>query len=497
MTVPSRASKPGLAVYRPLMTLKFPSYSMTSKAERIGGMSGCLLTLTTAALTACGGAEPSAETNVAGYQTVAVEPNDFVLDKMQIVRYGKGNSWITKTISGPGHCTNRFFGRDPAVGTVKRCDVVGTPVAAAPTPSPAPGPAVPPSTPAAPTPVEPEPTPAPVPAPVPAPAPASPPAPAPGSTVAGAPSVDITKMPTGVPGFAVDMLGPTADLGSASDMGAFRTICDFSHMAFDDPIVFPGQPGRSHLHAFFGNSGTNAGSTAASIAGTGNSTCRGGTINRSAYWVPAVIDTKDGTPVKPRIAIIYYKNGAFVSPGDIQPFPQGLRMIAGSASGSAPVLWGPAEFNCSGTKMGSYDNFPAGLTPYSLPNCPAGTELWANVIFPNCWDGKNLDSPDHKSHMAYWPIPNPYGGKCPPSHPVSVPQITIQAVYPVTEANAPLRWRLASDNYDKSIPAGYSMHGDWFNGWKPEIMNAWVTNCDRASKDCSAHLLGDGRQMLF
>jgi hypothetical protein len=27
--------------------------------------------------------------------------------------------------------------------------------------------------------------------------------------------------------------------------------------------------------------------------------------------------------------------------------------------------------------------------------------LQLDVIFPDCWDGRHLDSPDHKSHMAY------------------------------------------------------------------------------------------------
>lgn len=31
--------------------------------------------------------------------------------------------------------------------------------------------------------------------------------------------------------------------------------------------------------------------------------------------------------------------------------------------------------------------------------CPAG--IMVNVRFPTCWDGKNLDSPDHMSHVAY------------------------------------------------------------------------------------------------
>ncbi len=93
-------------------------------------------------------------------------------------------------------------------------------------------------------------------------------------------------------------------------------------MTFDDPIVYPGQPGRSHLHTFFGNTGTNANSTASSIANTGNSTCRGGTLNRSSYWVPAMIDTRTGTPVKPTTSNFYYKTGGRAGPSSVQPMPR-------------------------------------------------------------------------------------------------------------------------------------------------------------------------------
>ena len=258
-------------------------------------------------------------------------------------------------------------------------------------------------------------------------------------------------------------------------------------MAFDDPIVYPGQPGRSHLHAFFGNTGTSANSTAASIASSGNSTCRGGTANRTAYWVPAMIDTKDGTPVAPDQIIVYYKVGyRGPKPSDVVPLPQGLRMIAGDPTASAGVLWGPVVYKCDGVSPGP--------DPYSIPNCAVGHSIWANVTFPQCWDGVNLDSPDHRSHMAYFPIPSP-DGKCPASHPIALPEVAFNVVYTVNESDAPLRWRLSSDVYDKSLPGGYSFHGDWFNGWKADIMSTWVRNCDDASKDCLAHLLGDGRMM--
>ena len=46
--------------------------------------------------------------------------------------------------------------------------------------------------------------------------------------------------------------------------------------------------------------------------------------------------------------------------------------------------------------------------------CPGG--MRAQVYFPSCWDGVNLDSPDHKSHVSY-PIGLYNDGACPPSHP--------------------------------------------------------------------------------
>jgi hypothetical protein len=328
-------------------------------------------------------------------------------------------------------------------------------------------------------------------APAPAPTPSPAPAPATKATMtASFPSIDTARIPVGSQGVATDLVVATSETPSVSGdgTGAFRTVCDFSHMAFDDPIVYPGQPGKSHLHAFFGNTGTNANSTAASIANTGNSTCRGGTINRSGYWAPAIIDTLDGTPVTPQSMVIYYKTGYNgVRPGDIKPLPQGLRMIAGDSKNSGPYQWGgPAHFACIEPVSGT------GPSTQNVPTtCPTGNAIWAAVTFPQCWDGINLDSPDHKSHMSY-----PVNGGCPSTHRVAVPEITVNVLYSVTDMKALARWRLASDTYDPSIPAGYSSHADWFNGWKAQFMDAFVQNCDQPPKDCHAHLLGNGQKML-
>jgi hypothetical protein len=51
---------------------------------------------------------------------------------------------------------------------------------------------------------------------------------------------------------------------------------------------------------------------------------------------------------------------------------------------------------------------------YIDANCPDGLRL--EVVFPSCWDGKNVDSADHVSHMAYPDLVQ--AGECPETHPV-------------------------------------------------------------------------------
>ena len=265
-------------------------------------------------------------------------------------------------------------------------------------------------------------------------------------------------------------------------------------MSFDDPIVHPGQPGRSHLHTFFGNTGTDANSTAESLRSTGNSTCRGGIANRSAYWVPTLIDTRDHTPLKPDSFLAYYKHGSLPGPS-VQPLPAGLRIVAGdpNASGPHPEVFS-SRWKCIGGPNKQNDLYQA-----SIGNCDVGAQLYQEVFFPQCWDGVNLDSPDHKSHMSYAVrVTNADGGsttQCPKTHPVALPQITFNVTYAVREKDAPLHWRLSSDAYSRTLPGGYSSHGDWFNGWRSDISTAFTRSCIEAQKDCHAHLLGDGRKI--
>jgi hypothetical protein len=285
--------------------------------------------------------------------------------------------------------------------------------------------------------------------------------------------------------FSSDRVMSTDERPDPSDTGAFRISCKYSHMSYDDPIVYPNQPGRAHLHTFFGNTETNANSTADSLLNTGNSTCTGGTINRSAYWIPSLINTANGAPIAPTDAIFYYKGGG-IPPNLIQAMPNGLRMIAGDThSTTAPPQYSSHyRFHCERADFSGYSY------GFVIPNCPSGESVALELWFPQCWDGRNLDNADHKSHMAY-----AYDNACPTSHPVALPQITFNVSWRMPAGVTGAQMRLSSDSADPLIPAGYSMHGDWFMGWKPDIRDAWVNNCVRASRDCHAHLLGDGRAM--
>lgn len=64
---------------------------------------------------------------------LADEGGSFTVTGSGTVRYGAGTTFVEKTISGAGQCTNDFFGSDPAVGTGKTCYLfTPTPSAAAP-----------------------------------------------------------------------------------------------------------------------------------------------------------------------------------------------------------------------------------------------------------------------------------------------------------------------------------------------------------------------------
>ena len=236
----------------------------------------------------------------------------------------------------------------------------------------------------------------------------------------------------------------------------FISACGFSHRAMDDPIVYPGRPGLSHDHTFVGNATTDAFSTVRSLR-TGATTCRRAG-DTAGYWMPTLL--VNGQPVEPRGATIYYRRRT-VAP--VRPFPAWLKMIAGSSRATTPQDLRVTFWNCGAD---------AGVARSAeVPTCPTdrGAGLRLHVNFPNCWDGANLDSKDHQSHMAY-----SVRGVCPSTHPVSVPAISLIFRYPTT----------GGAGVTLSSGGHYSAHADFFNAWNQGTLTSLVRGCLNALRHC-------------
>lgn len=85
------------------------------------------------------------------------------------------------------------------------------------------------------------------------------------------------------------------------------------------------------------------------------------------------------------------------------------------------------------------DDNPCGpKDPRSFPPRPCPGGIRATIVFPTCWDGKNLDSPDHRSHMAYSPDGKAFAGStCPSSHPVRIPGVMYEIMWDTSAFNNP------------------------------------------------------------
>jgi hypothetical protein len=138
----------------------------------------------------------------------------------------------------------------------------------------------------------------------------------------------------------------TSRASDSSGDGAFYVKCPFTHRAGDDPIVFPGEPGRSHLHDFLGNKSTDAFSTPETLARAGT-TCKR-SADRSAYWIPTLY--QDGQPIKASDATANYKSGLRNYPS-IVPFPEGFRMIAGDSAARDRQIGHVVDWSCPQGRM--------------------------------------------------------------------------------------------------------------------------------------------------
>ena len=249
---------------------------------------------------------------------------------------------------------------------------------------------------------------------------------------------------------------PARHTGPQGRVGQFVVGCAYSHSGPHDPIVHPDHAGASHRHDFFGATGTDGHSTVAALR-AGDTTCDK-RADTAAYWQPALYD--HGSPVVPVKLDAYYRAAPGIDPAEVVAMPEGLALVAGDADATGPQ---PGE--ATGWTCGS-----ASTLTDDPPTCPPAAPLHLVLTFPDCWDGAHLDSEDHRSHAAY-----SVDGRCPASHPVSIPQLTSSIAFPI-----------AGDGHDLTLASGdvHTAHGDFLNAWDPAGLQREVDACIRRDAVC-------------
>lgn len=251
-------------------------------------------------------------------------------------------------------------------------------------------------------------------------------------------------------------VGPARHLGPQGRVGQFVVHCTYSHSGPHDPIVHFGHAGRSHRHDFYGSDVVDASTTADDLL-AGGTTCDK-RADKAGYWHPTLYD--HGEVVTPRSISAYYRAAPGVDPSSVVTMPTGLALIAGDQTATEPQEGDAAGWVC-GSRTRLADD---------PPECPGGAPLHLVLTFQDCWDGQNVDSRDHKSHVAY-----SVDGRCPASHAVHIPQITVSVAFPVSGPGHELT--LASGNV-------HSAHGDFLNAWEPDGLLREIEQCIHRDAVC-------------
>ncbi|SHN76090.1 DUF1996 domain-containing protein [Cryptosporangium aurantiacum] len=260
----------------------------------------------------------------------------------------------------------------------------------------------------------------------------------------------------------------TAQCGSNED----------GHYNSDNMIVTPGiTNGAHHLHDYVGNTTTSAASTDRSLAAA-PTTCRD-RGDRSAYYWPVLRDLVDATKqarfpgeqesdrnvglvLRPTASLVFSGNpfAPVVAP------PQFLRVITGDAKA---VTGGGrnahARFTCRG--------FTDRVTTDRYPLCPDGRGLTRILEFPSCWDGRNTDSANHRTHVVF---PDARGA-C-RAGTVPIPKLTITLTYDV-----PVGASFAIDSFPDQRRAPLTDHADFVNVRTPASTDRLV-DCLNAGRRC-------------
>ncbi len=104
--------------------------------------------------------------------------------------------------------------------------------------------------------------------------------------------------------------------------------------------------------------------------------------------------------------------------GEVVGMPRFLRIITGDAKAFTN---GPANANAHWSCTGFRGQ---GAADRQVPDRPQGSQVVRSFAFQSCWDGQNIDSANHRTHVAFADA----GGNCQNGF-KAIPQLTMRLVY--------------------------------------------------------------------
>lgn len=272
---------------------------------------------------------------------------------------------------------------------------------------------------------------------------------------------------------------PQASAGASK--GSFSSRCgrnENGHFNPDNVIVAPGvSNGAHHMHDYVGNNSTDAFSTNDSLAASGT-TC--GNSDQSSYYWPVLrlrdgkaekdaqapgggLDANVGTILQPKQVTITFKGSPA---GKVRAMPRFLRIITGDAKAFTN---GTANANASWSCTG----FENRQLKDKYPICPKGSDVVRTFTFQSCWDGRNTDSANHRTHVAF----ANRDGRCPKGF-SAIPQLVQRITYGVAPGA-----RFAVDSFPEQLHKPVTDHGDFINVMNDGLMNNAV-DCINRGRTC-------------